>query len=456
MLQGTTQRRLPVGARVRVYLRRHLIRGLIVVVPLGVTVYAINFCYGLTAGFLAPFIRQSTGTLPEAVIVGVSIVLFFGMLYLLGVIATAAAGRRIIALFEFVLRRIPLVKAVYGASKQIVDLLGPKDAENNYESAVLVDFPYPGVRSLAFVTGYVTIENGVRYARVFVPTTPNPTSGYLELYPPEMIHPCGLSVEDAVKAAMSAGILMPDTLDVSGEVDKDGAVRSGTERRSVQKEVQALSYWGRNKLIFRNRLISGMLLLIPLAVTVMVLRFIYGLTVGQVTPFTVRFFPELPGWGVSGISVVLLVAGLWTVGTVATAVLGQRLIALGEYLIDRIPMVSTIYGASKQIVATLAMQQDGAVSGLEAPVLVDFPYPGVRAVGFLVGRVTQSDGVEMCKIFMPTAPNISVGLFLMYRTEEVVLCGLSVEEAVRMVVSLGILCPKTLVPTPVAPVRQGA
>ena len=455
MMEGFTPGRLPLSTRMRVYLRRHVVRGLIVVVPLGVTVYAINFCYGLTAGFLAPFIRKSTGTLPETAIMVASVVLFFGLLYLLGVVATVAAGRRVISVFEYVLRKIPLVKAVYGASKQVVDLLGPRDADSNYESAVLVDFPFPGVKSLAFVTGRVVMQGGKEFSRVFVPTTPNPTSGYLELYPPEMIYPCGLSVEEAVKAAMSAGILMPATLDVSGAEGREGALRSDDDKKPPQREAQRVSYWAHNKAILRNRLVSGMLLLIPLAVTVMVLRFIYGLTVGQVTPFTSRFFPEMPEWGVSGISVVLLVAGLWAVGTVATAVVGQRLISLGEYLIDRIPMVSTIYGASKQIVGTLATQKDGATSGLEAPVLVDFPYPGVRAIGFLVGRVRQSDGVELCKIFMPTAPNISVGLFLMYRTEEVYLCGLSVEEAVRMVVSLGILCPKTLVLTPVERLQSG-
>jgi uncharacterized membrane protein len=457
MFQKDGSGKVTLASRIAASLRKQMIRGLVVVIPLGVTVYALQFCYDLTAGYLAPFIREITGTLPEAVIIGVSIALFLGLLFVLGVIAAATAGRRIIFLFEFIIRKIPLVKSIYGASKQVVEVLSPKDAGSNYEAAVLVDFPFPGVKSLAFVTGRLTLQDGIEYYRVFVPTTPNPTSGYLEIFPKEFVHGCGLSVEDAVKAAMSAGILMPEAM-------KDGPIperelsepSSGGSERPEFKAPDKPSYWSKNKAIIRNRLLSGLLLLVPLASTVVVVRFIYGLTVGRVTPFTRVFLADVPQWAMMGLTIIIFVAGLWMIGAVATVVLGQRIIALGEYLIQRIPMVSAIYGASKQIVGTLAMQNDGPGSGLEAPVLVEFPYPGVRALGFLMGRVRCADGTELCKIFMPTAPNISVGLFLMYRTEDVWLCGLSVDDAIRMVVSLGILCPDRMTLTPVGHSSPGA
>ncbi len=443
--------KLPLGARIAASARKQMVRGLIVVVPLGVTIYALQFCYDLTAGFLAPFIREITGTLPDAVIIAVSIALFLGLLFILGMIAALTAGRRIIALFEFIIRRIPLVKSIYGASKQMVDVLSPKDAESNYEAAVLVDFPYPGVKSLAFITGRLTLQDGIEYYRVFVLTTPNPTSGYLEIFPKDFVEASGLSVEDALKASMSAGILMP-------EVMKDGPMPKWEGREpgigaAEHPEIKAPvkpSYWSRNKAIIRNRLLSGLLLLVPLASTVVVVRFIFGLTVARVTPVTQVFLADMPHALAMVLSVVIFIVGLWLIGAVATAVVGQRIIALGEYLIERIPMVSAIYGASKQIVGTLAMQKDGPTAGLEAPVLVEFPYPGVRALGFLVGRVRRADGTELCKIFLPTAPNISVGLFLLYKTEDVRLCGMSVDEAIRAVVSVGILCPDRLTLTAVA------
>jgi len=468
----------PLGARIIASARTHMLRGIIVVVPLGVTVYALQFCYDLTAGYLAPIIRKITGTgadsvlsgsmpesvmtgilpesfvtgtLPEIVIICVSIALFLGLLFVLGIIAAATAGRRTIALFEYVIRKIPLVKSVYGASKQMVDVLRPKDAGSNYEAAVLVDFPFPGVKSLGFITGRLTLQDEVEYYRVFVLTTPNPTSGYLEIFPKEFVQTCGLSVEDALKASMSAGILMPETLQdgpILAAESNGGRAPAGNRKRVVVSAKP--SYWSRNKAIIRNRLLSGLLLLVPLACTVVVVRFIFGLTVGRVTPYTRVFLAHMPHWALLGLSLVIFIAGLWAIGTVATAVVGQRLIALGEFVIERIPMVRAIYGASKQIVETLALQSDGPGAGLEAPVLVEFPYPGVRALGFLVGRIRRNDGTEMCKIFLPTAPNISVGLFLMYKTEDVFLCGLTVDEAIRMVVSLGILSPDRMTLSPVA------
>ncbi len=440
------------GARITATLRRHMLRGLIVVVPLGVTVYVLQFCYDLTAGYLAPIIRRITGTFPETVIIGVSIALFLGLLFILGIIAAATAGRRLIGLFEFVIRKIPLVKAVYGASKQMVEVLSPKDVGGNYEASVMVDFPYPGVKSLAFITGRLTLQDGVEYYRVFVLTTPNPTSGYLEIYPKEFVQASGLSVEDALKAAMSAGIVMPDRLNDGPMPERlRHAPSAGGDDPVEVKTPEKPSYWTRNMAIIRNRLLSGLLLLVPLASTVVVVRFIFGLTVGRVTPVTkvIMTDMDMPQWSMLGLSFVVFVAGLWLIGMVATAVVGQRLIALGEFLIERIPMVRVVYSATKQIVGTLATKSDGKSPGLEAAVLVEFPYPGVRALGFLVGRVRQADGTELCKIFLPTAPNISVGLFLLYKTEEVFLCGLSVDDAIRMVVSVGILCPSHMTLTPV-------
>jgi uncharacterized membrane protein len=182
---------------------------------------------------------------------------------------------------------------------------------------------------------------------------------------------------------------------------------------------------------------------------VVVVRFIFGLTVARVTPVTEVLLADKPQWALLGFSVVVFIAGLWLIGIVATAVVGQRLIALGEFVIERIPLVRVVYSASKQIVGTLAMKSEGNGAGLEAPVFVEFPYPGVRALGFLVGRVRQADGTELCKVFLPTAPNITVGLFLLYKTEDVFLCGLSVDDAIRMVVSLGILSPNRMTLTPV-------
>ncbi len=204
--------------RFRSIIRRRLVSGLLVVIPLGLTAFILRFLYDLTAGRLTPAIRRLFGPLPDYVFPVVSILVLLGVLYAIGLIAGAVLGRKLIGLAEAILQRIPLVKTVYGASKQVVQTLSFKDAGSNFESVVVVDFPRPGMKAIAFVTGRMLIEAAhdasVReHYRIFVPTTPNPTSGYFEIVSTDAVENPGMSVEEAVKMVMSGGLLTPDTID---------------------------------------------------------------------------------------------------------------------------------------------------------------------------------------------------------------------------------------------------
>ncbi|HPO14907.1 MAG TPA: DUF502 domain-containing protein [Candidatus Hydrogenedentes bacterium] len=202
-----------IPARIRDSLRMHMIRGLLLVVPLGVTAYVLYFCYSLTAAYLAPFIRKYLFTLPEYMIVPISVVLFCAFLYLAGLLARVYAGRKLIGLTEMLLRHIPLVKSIYGASKQVVEVISIQESGGNYQSALLVDFPRPGMKAFAFVTGKILVNGNQEYYKVFVPTTPNPTSGYFELVEPSLVAQSTLEMEDIVKSVVSAGILTPEVVD---------------------------------------------------------------------------------------------------------------------------------------------------------------------------------------------------------------------------------------------------
>lgn len=203
----------PLMTRLRTRVRDYMLRGLLVIVPLGVTAYVLYFCYSITAGYLVPIIQEYFFLVPDYAVVPLSVALFLALLYVVGVVAAAVVGRRLIALAEAVIRHIPLVKTVYGASKQVVDVLSTQSADAEYQAAVVVDFPSPGLKSLGFVTGTIMVEDDREYYKIFIPTTPNPTSGYFELVPPEGVTPSSFSVEDAVKTVISAGILAPETLD---------------------------------------------------------------------------------------------------------------------------------------------------------------------------------------------------------------------------------------------------
>jgi uncharacterized membrane protein len=205
--------------RFRSIVRRRLISGLLVVIPIGLTAFILRFLYDLTAGQLTPVIRRIVHPLPDYVIQVVSMVVLLLVLYGTGLVASAVVGRRLIGLVEAVLQRIPLVKTVYGASKQVVQTLSFKDASTNFESVVIVDFPRPGMKAIAFVTGRMLIEDGqdgrvTECYRTFVPTTPNPTSGYFEIVPVDSVSNAGVSVEDAVKMVMSGGLITPDSFQI--------------------------------------------------------------------------------------------------------------------------------------------------------------------------------------------------------------------------------------------------
>lgn len=198
-------------------LRRRMISGLLVVIPLGLTLFIMRFLYDLTAGQLEPLIRIFVEPVSDYAVPVASITLLFVLTYGIGLIASVVVGRKVIAVGETILNYIPLVKTVYGASKQVVQTITFQDDATSYKSVVIIDFPMAGMKSLAFVTGKMCIEDKAAgtmrdHYRVFVPTTPNPTSGYLEFVPCDQAELSGISVEEALRMIMSAGLVMPDAV----------------------------------------------------------------------------------------------------------------------------------------------------------------------------------------------------------------------------------------------------
>jgi uncharacterized membrane protein len=383
--------------------------------------------------------------MPGYVVVLLSIVLFLAVVYTIGSIAGQVVGRKLILLGESILRRIPIVKTIYGASRQAVDALSIQGKGETYQAAVIVPFPSPTAKAIAFVTGKLDIEGEGNFYRVFIPTTPNPTSGFLEIYPSNTVEHTNLSVEDAVMTIMSAGILIPkdvrmegnETIDPSSSFLADAV--SGAPRSRTARHDSVVARFGRG---IRKRMISGLLVLIPIGITAFVLDLIYALTAGQITPLTQWLVGPLPGYIKVAVSIALLIALLYLTGYVATAVVGARLIHWIETLLKRVPLVTTVYTASKQIVASLIDTASGPK--FQAPVLVPFPHRGARTIGFLMGDIRSASGKRYFKVFVPTTPNVTVGLLEFFEDFEVSGCSLSLEEAIKMVVSGGIVGPGSI------------
>jgi uncharacterized membrane protein len=190
-------------------LKTRMASGLVVLIPLVITIAIIRFLFNFTSGILLPFIDPALASWPAWARAALSLGILLGTIYLLGAMATHVVGRRILAMGEQLVLKLPVVKAIYSAAKQIVGTFQGKGSEA-FKSVVFVDFPHPGMRAIGFVTSRIQRADGSTWNLVFVPTTPNPTTGFLQLVPAERLTPAGISIEEGVKLVMSLGSLTPD------------------------------------------------------------------------------------------------------------------------------------------------------------------------------------------------------------------------------------------------------
>jgi uncharacterized membrane protein len=128
--------------------------------------------------------------------------------YLLGEIAHHVVGRRVLSLGEGIVMRVPLVKVVYSASKQVVAAFQGRGTRA-FQSVVYLEFPREGMRAIGFVTSTTRREDGNLWSTVFVPTTPNPTTGFLQLVRDDDMIRTSYTVEEGIKMVMSLGVLVP-------------------------------------------------------------------------------------------------------------------------------------------------------------------------------------------------------------------------------------------------------
>jgi uncharacterized membrane protein len=182
--------------------------GLVVLIPLVITLAVIRFLFNFTSGILLPFIDPALASWPAWARDALSLAILLLTIYLMGAMATHVVGRRILAMGERLVLRLPFVKVVYSAAKQVVGTFQGKSSEA-FKSVVFVEFPHPGMRAIGFVTSRVEREDGSRWNLVFVPTTPNPTTGFLQLIPAERVTPAGITIEEGIKLVMSLGSLTP-------------------------------------------------------------------------------------------------------------------------------------------------------------------------------------------------------------------------------------------------------
>ena len=187
------------------HVRARLLAGILVVVPLWLTYVALRFSFRHIDSFFAPGVKKWFGI----AIPGLGFVLLFVFLYAIGVIARNMVGRSLIKFGESILNRIPLVKNIYQATKQLLEKISDPSTLG-FQRAVLVEYPRPGLLAIGFVTNRVYDSKSRKtFVAVFIPTTPNPTSGLFELVPEDQVINTNMSIEEAIKIVVSGGLMLP-------------------------------------------------------------------------------------------------------------------------------------------------------------------------------------------------------------------------------------------------------
>jgi uncharacterized membrane protein len=204
----------------KVSLKRYFITGLLVVVPIWGTVLVLKTLFVTLDGLL--------GDIPERYVTqrpvpGVGILVLLIVILLAGLLATNIMGRRVVKIWEDLLQQVPVVRGIYATIKAMMDVLSFKDRTGEtakYSRVVMIEFPRKGQYALALVTGVTPGEvqdiSPDRVINVYVPTSPNPTSGYLLFVPESELIPVNMSVDEAMKMMFSGGMYTPPVPEAVG------------------------------------------------------------------------------------------------------------------------------------------------------------------------------------------------------------------------------------------------
>lgn len=196
------------------HFRRYIVAGLLVWVPLGITVFILNIVVGVMdrSLLLLPAAYRPENLLGFK-IPGLGILLTFLVVVLTGFLVANLVGRKFVGFWESLLNRIPLVRSIYSASKNFTEVLFT-DTNQAFKKVLLIQYPRHGVYSLCFQTSTELAEIQARTTDdvicVFVPTTPNPTSGFIIMVPQADTIELDMDVESALKMIVSLGVVVPD------------------------------------------------------------------------------------------------------------------------------------------------------------------------------------------------------------------------------------------------------
>ncbi len=198
----------------------------------------------------------------------------------------------------------------------------------------------------------------------------------------------------------------------------------------------------------RNIFITGILITVPVAFTLFILNFLFKLLDDLVVPWFIKTLIEIgtplpENFRLPGLGLILIVLLIFVIGVLTKSFLGGKLVQLGEMIVDRIPVVRTLYTGAKQVVTTIA---EADTKAFRKVVLVEFPRKGIYSVGFITGttkgEVQELTDANLVNVFVPTTPNPTSGFLVFVPNEDIIDLTMTVEDGIKFIISVGIVTPE--------------
>ena len=304
----------------------------------------------------------------------------------------------------------------------------------------LVQYPQRGCWAIGFVTGVTKGEvqrlTDETLVSVFVPATPNPTTGFLLFLPSDEVNILDMTVEQGLKLVVSGGIVVPPS---DARPSQNDAIQ-----RLLDEQAEAKSIRPALPQRLRNYLLAGILVTAPAAITFWLAWQFISFVDARVTPLVpAQWQPDvfLP-FGLPGIGLLIVFIGLTVIGMFAAGIVGRWLMRTSEWILGRVPVVRSLYSAVKQIFETVLAARSDA---FRECVLIQYPRPGSWAIGFITGKteghIQEITDEQVVNVFLPTTPNPTSGFLLFLPRDEITKLVMNVEEGLKMVVSAGIVTP---------------
>jgi uncharacterized membrane protein len=235
------------GLTVFGYIRRWFLAGFLVTAPILLTGYLTWLIIGIIDGYVSNFLPKDLNpqTYVDFPLPGFGLIIGALIIIVIGALTTGFLGRTLIRFGERLVNGVPVIRSVYGATKQIMETVMASQSDA-FREVVLIEYPRRGIWAIGFVTGTTRGEvqnmSSEKLVNVFVPTTPNPTSGFLLFFPREDLITLEMGVEEAVKMVVSGGIVTPSdprpdrmAKQLSSAKTSAGKAKSGKKASSARK-----------------------------------------------------------------------------------------------------------------------------------------------------------------------------------------------------------------------------